>query len=256
MLWGINRKTKNIHFQNEQNMSRRKIFLILILICGVFFIIFRAIKANKLNEESMKNRQYCYNEKLNLEDSILFKTQQINKLKLYLVLKSSFRNDIRCYNYDNLGKLHLLKIDLASDIPLDKLISFRGVTTSETTMHTYSKFSAGGKYDFLILGEKTPTVDRVIFNLTGDNNQIKKKVYNKNFIGYYLPVSTFSLRYGEEAPNDVFFGGKETFLGMRETYPVMISFYKRHKSLFVIILVPTENNMNLDENLVGKIMNN
>ena len=237
-------------------MTRQKIFLILILFCGVFFIIFRANKAKKMNEESMKNSQYCYNERLNLEDSTLFKPLQIKKMKLYMVLKSSFRNDIRCYNYDNLAKLYLLKIDLGGDIPLDKLILFREVKTAETTMHTYSKFSAAGKYDFLILGEKTPKVDRVIFNLTGDNNQIKKKAYNKNFIGYYLPVSTFSLRYGEEAPNDVFFGGKETFLGKRETYPVMIYFYKRHKSLFVIIRVPNENNMNLDENLLGKIMNN
>jgi hypothetical protein len=91
--------------------------------------------------------------------------------------------------------------------------------------------------------------------LTGDRSQIKKIIYNKNFVSYYLPVSTFSLRYGEDAPTDIFFGGKETLTGGRNTYPLMISFYKIHKFLYVLILIPDINELNLEDDLFGKIMN-
>jgi hypothetical protein len=121
-------------------------------------------------------------------------------------------------------------------------------------MHTYDHFSDDNKYDLFILGENIPKVDTVIFSLTGDGEQIQKNVYNKNFVSYYLPVSTFSLRYGENAPTDIFFGGKETLIG-RQQYPLMISFYKKQKSLYVLIFIPNKNKMDLEGDLIGKIMN-
>ena len=121
-------------------------------------------------------------------------------------------------------------------------------------MHTYHDYSRGGVFDFEILGEKITKVNKIIFSLTGDGKLIQRNVYNKNFVSYYLPVSTFSLKYGEDAPTDIFFGGNETLLG-RGTYPLMISFYKIHKSLYVLILIPDKNEMNLEGDLFGKIMN-
>ena len=83
---------------------------------------------------------------------------------------------------------------------------------------------------------------------------MQRNVYSKNFISYYLPVNSFSLRYSEKEPIDIFFGGNETLIG-RETYPLMISFYKIHKSLYVLLLIPDNTEMNLDGALLGKIMN-
>jgi hypothetical protein len=237
-------------------MKSKKIVLLLILsIAGVCFIVPRIITADKLNEESMLNSEYCYNEKFNMEDSALFNSFGLKKMNLILVLKSNYRNPIKCYDYNNQGKLYLTKIDLTSDIPIDKFILFREVPSSETNMHSYSNFSLGNQFDFLILGEKTAKVNKVIFSLTGDGMLIHKNVFNKNFVSYYLPVSTFSLRYDENAPTDIFFGGKETLFGGRDTYPLMISFYKKKNSLYVLILIPNKNEMNLKGDLLGKIMN-
>jgi len=36
---------------------------------------------------------------------------------------------------------------------------------------------------------------------------------------------------------------------------LMISFYKMHKSLYVLIFIPNKNDMNLEGDLLGKIMN-
>ena len=185
------------------------------------------ITADKLNENSMLNSEYCYHEKFNLEDSTLFNSFGLKKMNLIFVLKSNFRNPIKCYDYNNQGKLFLINIDLINNIPMDKFIWFREVPSYESTMHTYCDFSSGNKFDFLILGEKIGKVSKIIFSLTGDGAQIHKNVFNKNFVSYYLPVSTFSLRYDENAPTDIFFGGKETLFGGRNTYPLMISFYKK-----------------------------
>ena len=237
-------------------MKSKKIIIVgLLLVIGVSFIIFRFVKANKLNQNSMAISKYCYNENFDKEDSSLFKNLDIKKMKSVLVLKSNFRNNIKCFDYYNQGKLYLIKTDLINDIPMDQFICFREVATEETIMHTYSKFSMGGKFDFLILGEKIPKINKIIFSLTGDGSHIKKNVYNKNFVSYYLPVSTFSLRYGEDEPTDIFFGGKETLSVGRNTYPLMISFYKIHKSLYVLILIPDKKEMNLDGDFFGKIMN-
>lgn len=237
-------------------MKSKKIVLLLILsIVGVCFIVPRIITADKLNEESMLNSEYCYHEKFDMEDSALFNSFGLKRMSLILILKSNYRNPIKCYDYNNQGKLYLTKIDLMSNIPMHRFIYFREVPSYETTMHTYSNFSLENKFDFLILGEKTSKVNKVIFSLTGDSMQIHKNVFNKNFVSYYLPVSTFSLRYDENAPTDIFFGGKETLFGRRNTYPLMISFYKKKNSLYVLILIPNKNEMNLKGDVLGKIMN-
>ncbi len=202
----------------------------------------------------MSNSEYYYNLKFNKEDSILFKTSGLKMLKSDLTLRSNYRNDIKCFYYNNQGKLYITKIDLKYDIPMDKFIWFRELPTTETNMHSYDKFS-GRDFDFKIIGEKIPMVSKIIFSLTGNGNKIQRNVFNKNFVSYYLPVSTFSIRYGENSPTDIFFGGKETLSGGRNTYPLMISFYKIKKTLYVMILIPTKNEMNLEGDLFGKIMN-
>jgi len=235
--------------------SKKTIILLILSIAGVCFIISRSITADKLNEESMSNSEYCYHEKFDMEDSTLFNSFGLKKMNLILALKSNYRNPIKCYDYNNQGKLYLTKIDLINNLPMDKFIWFREVFSYESTMHTYSEFSSGNKFDFLILGEKTVKVNKIIFSLTGDGTQIQKNVFNKNFVSYYLPVSTFSLRYDEDAPTDIFFGGKETLFGGRDTYPLMVSFYKKKKYLYILILIPNKNEMNLEGGLLGKIMN-
>ena len=139
---------------------------------------------------------------------------------------------------------------------MDQFIWFRDKGTSTTTMHTYHVLNGNGNgNEFKLRGEKVNKVDTIIFSLTGDGSKIQRNVYNKNFVSYYLPVSSFSLRYGEDAPTDIFFGGKEIIFGGRKEYPLMLSFYKIHKSLYVIVLIPNINKMNLKGDLLGKIIN-
>ena len=237
----------------RKNKAIKIILLVLILIVALYFLINLLNKGFELNQKSTLNRKYFYNEKFDKEDSMLFKDNELDQMKSIFLVKSTYRNDIKCFDYKQ-NIIYYTKIDLSKDIPMDQFIWYREKITDTSTMHTYHDYSRGGVFDFEILGEKITKVNKIIFSLTGDGKLIQRNVYNKNFVSYYLPVSTFSLKYGEDAPTDIFFGGNETLLG-RGTYPLMISFYKIHKSLYVLILIPDKNEMNLEGDLFGKIMN-
>jgi hypothetical protein len=240
----------------KKNKTIRIIYIVLILIVGLYFLINIINKGFDSNDKFFLNSKYLFNEKFDKEDSILFKTDELSNMKSILVLKSTYRNDIKCFKFKKQNTIYYTKIDLVNDIPMDQFIWYREKVTRTSTNHSYAKL-ASGDYDLLTFGEKVGKVKKIIFSLTGDGNQIQRNVYNKNFVSYYLPVSTFSLRYGEDAPIDIFFGGREFLFGFgaRSNYTIMISFYKIHKSLYVLILIPDKNEMNLEGDLFGKIMN-
>jgi len=232
----------------------RTYILVLILVIGGIFLVNRAIKASKDAAYSMANSKYLYDAKLNSDDSILFKSDELKYLKPNLVIKSTYRNEIRCFNYRSIGDIYYTKIDLSKDIPLEQFVRFREEFTDVTTMHLYDNLSKESVFDFNIRGEKVAIVDSVILSLTGDVKQIKRICYNQNFISYYLPVSSFSLRYGQDAPTDMYFG-TPSILFWRGEYPLMFAFYKRNKSFYVVLVIPINKGMQLETDFLGTIMN-
>lgn len=234
--------------------SKGSILVKLILIGSIIFIFYRLRIGGIMNRNSLENSHFAYNQKFDKEDSTLFNDVALNKMKSKFVLESNYRNSIKSFDYDSLGILYYTKIDLENNLPMDQFIMFQEKSTTTSTMHPYHKLN-GNKNEFYVLGEKVPIIDKIIFCLTGDGSQIHRNVYNQNFTSYYLPVKTFSLRYGEEAPIDIFFGGKEICANTRVAYPLMFSFYKVQKSLYVLILIPTDPVMNLEGDLLKKMMN-
>jgi len=234
---------------------RIRILLVIIIfaLCGSF-IICRLIKASKINAIAAANDQCCYNEKFNAEDSLLFRTSTFKNLESIFTIKSTYRNDIKCVGYGNSCKIYYTRIDLSKDIPMDQFILFREEFTKLTTMHSYRVLSRNNIYDFNVLSEKLPRVDTIIFSLTGNGRLMKRICFNKNFISYYLPVSSFSLRYSEHSPTDIYFGTLKSIFGRGE-YPLMLSFYKRRQSFYVILVIPKKNDMNLDADFLGKKLN-
>jgi len=207
-----------------------------------------------MNSESMLNAQCQVSQKIDKEDSVLFKTHELKNLRPVYKVNGNGRNLFKCFNYRDLGKLYYKKIILRNDRVLNSLLKYREVDSYESSVQTFKHLNST-EFNFRIRGEKVGQVDEVIFSLMGENKKLQKNIFNKNFVSYYLPVSTFSLRYGEDAPTDIFFGGKEALFALRIKYPLMISFYKKQKSLYVMMLIPKENKMNLDGALFGKIMN-
>jgi len=233
--------------------TKIRIILAFILFLGFSSFVSRCIKTAISNQHSFDSI-YLYKGKFDKEDSLLFKAKELKSMKITEVIKSNYRNEIRSFEYRNKYKITFIKIDLNKDIPLKQLIKYRDKYSSETTMHPYHVMSSA-TYDFSIIAEKINKVDNIIFSLYGNAKDIQTDIYNKNFISYYLLTKDLSIRYGEDAPVDIFFGGKETFLSIRKKYPLMISFYKIHKSLYILFLIPKEDELNKERNLFKKIMN-
>lgn len=236
----------------NQKMKSKKISIIILAI-GCVFLVYKCIRAARFPPDTLTNSQYYYNIKFDKEDSLLFKKIALGKLEYRFLKKSTYRNDIKCFDYNNQGTLVITKIDLLKNIPIDSLLQCTKALTSVTTMHTYADLDGKG-FEFSIIEEKVNKINNVIFSYTGKDDQLQKHVFNKNFVSYYLPVYTLSLKYGEGAPTDIFFGGKEIMFG-RKAYPLMISFYKRYNALYVIMLFPLKNEMNFNGDLLGTIMN-
>lgn len=233
--------------------TKGRIIVVSFLFLGFSSLIIRCVKSAISTNHSFDSI-YLYKGKFDKEDSLLFKAKELKNMKITEVIKSNYRNEIRSFEYRNKYIITFVKIDLNKDIPLKQLIKYRDEYSSETTMHLYHVMSSNA-YDFSIKAEEINKVDNIIFSLYGNTKDMQTDIYNKNFISYYLLIKDLSIRYGEDVPVDIFFGGKETLLAIRKKYPLMISFYKIHKSLYILFLIPNENELNKERNLFAKIMN-
>jgi len=231
---------------------------VIVVIVGILLVAITIFIIKIYNSPStgqvLSNSQYIYSSNFDREDSILFNKDELKNLVPQFVIKSNFRNDIKCLKLKNVGTLYYTNIDIDTSLPMDKFIWFNEKISKISTFHPYFNFSKDNGYDFEISGEKVSKVNKVIFCLTGNGKLLQKNIYNKNFVSYYLPVSSFSIRYSEKSYNDIFFGGKQTLSG-RSTFPLMISFYKIHKSLYFFILIPNENEMSIEGDTFGKLIN-
>jgi len=236
-----------------KSITKRRIIVGLLLVVGFSFLIKRCIKAISSYQHSFDSI-YLYKGKFDKEDSLLFKIKELKNIKITQVIESNYRYDIKSFNDRNNNIITYTKIDLIKDEPLIKLIKFRNESTSSTTMHPYHVMASKSN-EFLILSEKNNKVDSLILSFKGENKKLQKKIQNENFISYYLPATTVSLKYGEDKVTDIFFGGKEGFLGIRKMYPFIISFYKIQKSIYLMILIPNKDDANLDPDFFEKIMN-
>lgn len=231
------------------------LFIKLILIGFILFIIYRLRIADELIQESIDNSHFTYNQKFDKEDSTLFNSIALGIMKSRFILESNYRNPLKAFDYDSLGILYYTKINLENDLPMDQVIMFQEKSSTTPTMHQYYELD-GNRNEFSVLCEKTPNkIDKIIFSLNEKWKLEQRNVYNANFISYYLPVSSFSVRYCEEAPIDIFFGGFESINNTRVAYPLMFSFYKIQKSLYVFILIPQRAFINIESDLFEKIIN-
>jgi len=239
-------------------IKKERIIIGLIILSLVIYNILDIVGKNriagKINKESMKSSNVSYNQGFTEGDSAIFRNSALGHMKNFFIETSNYRNNVTCHYFKKQARILYTRIDLKNEIPLDQLILIREKTTSQSDMHTYSVFDSDG-YDLRIRGEKTlKKVDSLIFCLSGNPDKLQKTVFSKNFVAFYSPVSTFSLRYGEEYPVDIYFGADESFFGTKSTYPLIISFYRKGKSLYEILIIPEENNIIFDVHLLKEIL--
>lgn len=189
------------------------------------------------------------------DDSLILKKEILNKLKVETVIKSKKRNALKLYKYNNKYNFYFKKIDLKNDISLDEIISFNNESTSQDVIISHCQLQSNKYYDIQFRNENLSSVSKIFFSLSGDEKQLKKIVHTKNFISYSLPLTTMSLQYENiNNPTDVFVEASGSNFLFKKKVPFIVSFYKKEKSIYLLLLTPIEKETKMNSNFLEKII--
>jgi hypothetical protein len=189
------------------------------------------------------------------EDSLILKKEILNKIKVETVIKSKKRNILKFYKYDNKYNFYVTKIDLKNDIALDEIISFNNELSSQDSFVSYLRLPSKKSYDIMFKEETSSPVSKIIFSVSGDEKQLKKVVHNEDFISYSVPLTTMSLQYeSKNNPIDVFVFANGSNLLFRKKIPFVVSFYKKEKSIYLLLMTPIEKETKMNSNFLEEII--
>ena len=179
----------------------------------------------------------------------------LEKFKVVKVAKSNLRNTIKHYEYNNKYNFYVTKIDIKEDVPMDKFILFNEEITSPSPSVTYMNLQSIKLFDISFRAEKVDVVSKIIFSMAGDGKKLKRIAYSRDFISYSLPLYTFSLQYeSKNNPIDVYVGVQSSRIHSKKGVPFIISFYKKEKSIYLILMTPINEETKMNENILGEFI--
>lgn len=229
-----------------------KKFVIVVVIISIVLVIFFLINKDATNlmhdvDISEKN--------LDKEDSLLIRKSMLDKVSVENVLKTKTRNPIKYYKYKELYNLYLTRIDINNNSTMDKFVLFNEEITSPNSFIPYWNLQSNKFYNVKFRDEKVDMVSKIIFSMAGKGKELKKVVYNENFVSYCLPLYTFSLQYEtKNNPIDVYIGARKSDILNKKGGPFIISFYKKEKHIYLILLTPINEETKLDEKILGEFI--
>ncbi len=228
-------------------------YIIIIGAIIVLLLVFNAI----IKDANETMSQIDFSEKnFDKEDSLILKKEILNKIKVETVIKSKKRNILKFYKYDNKYNFYVTKIDLKNDIALDEIISFNNELSSQDSFVSYLRLTSKKSYDIMFKEETSSPVSKIIFSVSGDEKQLKKVVHNEDFVSYSVPLTTMSLQYeSKNNPIDVFVFANGSNLLFRKKIPFVVSFYKKEKSIYLLLMTPIEKETKMNASVLEGIIN-
>lgn len=228
-----------------------KIQVALLSIFGIIFIIYII---NSINYT--KNDDYFSQKQLDEGDSLLFTLNSLKNFKVESVIKTDYRGKLKRFNYKKVYDFYFTKIPLKKDITIGELISFKEETISTASFETYYYLDLAKSYDVQVRATKLDPITKVFFSMTGEMDKMRRKVYTKDLVSYYLPLNSFSLRYeDEDNPVDILVKEDVYRIFIREGIPFVVSFYKKQKSLYVFLISPIDKNTPINEKIISELVN-
>ena len=152
-----------------------------------------------------------------LEDSTLIAKQYWSMLKPDQVYNRGNGALVSFLLFDNQYHLITYKIDLTKDQSLKDLVKIRHTFDYRSTGKIYTVVEPADFYSFQFLSSATKPVSEIFLTLA-DHSLLPEM--NDSIINYHLLCHTFSIRYGQEEPIDIFLSGKEGLLGFTDIIPM------------------------------------
>jgi hypothetical protein len=222
-------------------------------IFGIFLFLFIVYDVMRFNENVKKN-SYLPNQ-LDKEDSLFFKSNIIKHFVVKEVIKNEYREKLKYFEYKKLYNFYYTKIPLKKYIPIDQFINFKEKVSEKTSGETYTFLTSTADYDVGFRIAKLEPIIKIFFSMTGEMDEMRRTVYTKDLVSYYLPLYSFSLRYeDEDNPVDILVEEKKSNIFNREGFPFVISFYKKQNFLYVFLISPIDKNTPINEQIISELV--
>jgi hypothetical protein len=233
--------------------KRKKRVTILSLIGMVFLIIL----VSKIYHGFLQNQQ-AFDEdlpptyKLSSEDSNLISNNYRQKLKVIEVFRSKVRNSISLVSVGENYRLIIYKIDSTKTASLKDILKTEIKSVDRSTGYTYTILGNDIPYKFQYKSGIESRGAKIYLTLAGDSlNTVEK---SDSIFSYHLICKNISIRYDENAPIDIFIGGKEVAFGNTDTIPMDVLFLKRNRSVYLLLLTSDNPKSLIPNNLLYDIV--
>lgn len=190
------------------------------------------------------------NPEFDSEDSLIFNEESLKLIEVKSITKSSIRNALKIFKYKKEYIFFITKVNLKHDLALDKILSPNMDFECPSLVGDYFKPNVDEHYDVNFKIEENYLVSKIFFSMKGDKKQLKQIKYSDNFYSYNLPLESFVMKYNrvENAP-DIFIKSKNSNVSF------IVSFYKKGKSIYLILMSPINEETKMSENILGEFIN-
>lgn len=220
--------------------NARKIILILVCIAGATCIgwwIVRVSRVLKATDWDMSKIRIDSTSAMPSSDSEIINEKYWSRLKVVEFVRMEGRPPISMYKLDDKYDLVLSRMGLSGDRPIKDLIKISVGSLESTSLNSYFIGDFNDWADFRVNDHALPPVSNILLTYGGDS---LTSTINDSVFYYRLLCRRLTVRYGEAAPVDLFFGGREGLLAIRKKGPLDLLLLKRGSFVYLMFLSPDD----------------
>jgi len=220
--------------------------VVLLLIAG--FIVYAIKMFHQLNLETSRNPVIA-SDTSNANYVSLFNQEAKDELILNKTLSFVQRNPISLFSYNKLYSIEITRINLASDLDLNKDIAEVFAKSERTGNIVYVPISENG---LTVDYRSTSLISPSKIHLTMYGDSIRSIAKNDSLYCDYIKLGDFSIRYEHSDVNEISAENNQSLAVNKR--PVILMFFKRHKSLYFLLLTANDLSTKLDPTLLYKLI--
>ncbi len=169
------------------------------------------------------------------------------KLQFNKTLTFEYRRPLSIISYDNKFVINIFKLDTLTKIVLNKAII---ENHSDAGMVNNIMYTADKEYlvDLYYNNNILPKPSIIYFSLSGIQNRIIIK--NDSVVYYYSKFNNFSIQSNINGPQNM------VAISKQDNVPIEILFIKKHAELYLLTMIPNEDNLEFDPDELYNLIKN
>jgi len=238
-------------------MTYKRIRLIILIAIGLLLIALiislfsRVPRMVKAVNESTKN-DLPMTQVVTSEDSSLISRKYIDKVRAHENINSKVRAPVSFLYVDDTYHLVIYKIGSTGVRSISDLLQIKEENSKRTdeVVYTIIDFNGFSRFQWRPIPSRAVTKIHVTFG--GDS--LTRVAANDSIVSYYLLCQSFSIKFSEQGPVEVYMVGEDRPFGRVAISPSDILFLKRNDALYLMIMTPASADRNIPKDLLYNIV--